>query len=497
MRWLGLSCVLLVAGCPAPIPGSDGGRDAPPPIDVPPTIDAPPPVDAPSGVDAPLLDGGPPPESCTPLTTGAVPADEDLDGAIDEGCPWSFGAPHPVMPAHAPQGAVDSGFVTPRWVSDDGLRLYFVGADAFTDPDTHYLIERAARSAEFGPRVAVDLGTDASRFASLSLIALDADELEGTFVGRLTSGGDDDVYRASRGSRTSPFGAFTRVDELSHAGAEDRFTISRDGLEAIVRVSGANIYRARRATRTAAFGALELVTGIDACNGVGALTADGRGYFCYFRPAGRSAFAISRFTRVSDTSFELEETLDVLSPEGDAERFTPTLSERTGEIFFGMGASSRWLVANYTLARARICRAAACPADIVECGEANARRSPDQLHCYWHVSTPTAGWSAAESACVAAGAHLASIHNDAEETLVVMLSLAPAPAANWIGLAETSTWIWSSGEPYVYSHWGPTEPDADLTEPFGAITTTGPGDWIDLASASHPYVCERTLWPTW
>ena len=49
------------------------------------------------------------PEVCTPSAIGSTPADEDGDGAVDEGCPWHFGTPHWMPPIRRRAGGTPHG----------------------------------------------------------------------------------------------------------------------------------------------------------------------------------------------------------------------------------------------------------------------------------------------------------------------------------------------------------------------------------------------------
>ncbi len=79
-------------------------------------------------------------------------------------------------------------------------------------------------------------------------------------------------------------------------------------------------------------------------------------------------------------------------------------------------------------------------------------------------------WAEAEAEAVAAGGHLVTI-NDAAENAWVAATFNPDPpnTGAWIGLYQlpgslepAGGWVWVSGEPVTYLNWGAVEPSAVL-----------------------------------
>ena len=78
-------------------------------------------------------------------------------------------------------------------------------------------------------------------------------------------------------------------------------------------------------------------------------------------------------------------------------------------------------------------------------------------------------WEQAHLVAVAAGGHLATIQNAAENALVVSLSTTPPPGLNrscWLGGRQSPGscepgcgWTWVTGEPFDFQYWGPGEPN--------------------------------------
>src|SRR5688500_822261 len=109
-----LAC--LAAGCAIDRAGTGDPDGAAAPHDAPP----PPPADAALDGPAPTGAGLDAPPPCGPLEVCAEDrGDEDCDGEIDEGCPWHFGRPSPLVRLHR-----STDFHWSPWLSPDGLRLY-------------------------------------------------------------------------------------------------------------------------------------------------------------------------------------------------------------------------------------------------------------------------------------------------------------------------------------------------------------------------------------
>lgn len=520
------------------------GTDAPAPIDAPSPADAPA-VDAPSTTDAPgpvdagsdapdlrpacVIAGGvdadgdrfcaaaltdadcddadaavspDAPEVCTPSTEDAAMAtDENCDGAIDEGCAWHFGTPHPVLSLHA----AASGFYETAWASPLGDRLYLRGYAADRTTLTALQAARTDRAAPFAAPTPVP-NTDFTLYA-IHAIALRRDELEIIVTGRLLPSPDYRLYRATRTGRDAVFGALQPLRAGGVAGYSAAF--SADGLEIFFEddtTSGSSILRASRTALDQPFGAPTPVVlpGTTMQDFAPWLADDGVTLFFNRRiAAGDERIMRAIRSAPSSTTFGTPVEVTELSSMTPARAFQPKLSEATREVFF---ISNRaWSPTSYSVWRAEVCRDAPCPNRAIAC--ATGDLSPDGLHCYVEHTTPL-NEAAARAACVAESAHLATIHSDAENTLVFTLLNANA----WLGGENRAggafdDYVWITGEPWIFSAWaglpGTVQP-ANLPGEDWAGYWTGAssprrwGDWPQAGSGGGlRYVCEREAWPTW
>jgi hypothetical protein len=438
-------------------------------------------------------------EVCTASDAPAGPRaiDENCDGAIDEGCAWHFGTPHPVLVLGSAD-ASSTGIGTPR-LSEDGLRLYVRGGAAAARP-VALVLERASLDVAFGPAALVP-GLSAPPVPAIGAIALSADETEAYL--QIADATQHDVYRATRADRTSAFSLPVPVPELNDAVANEFHpALRRDGLEILwgsSRTGGLRLYRATRASLSSSSWSSpeELTFGgtpsdIDASP---ALSADGLTlFFARNLPAGWALFTAQR-TSLDSTVFGTPTELTALN--AAPVTIWAELSERTGEIFFvsnrpwSAGAPDQWM-----LWRARVCRDGPCVDEPIAC--ASGTRSPDGLHCY-EAHTTGAAWGSARDVCVGAGAHLATIHSTAENALVFEMLSSNA----WLGAQRRvggglGDFDWVTGEPFVFLGWAAGEPST-FGELAGGYWTDGGltrwGDWPD--GSIFPYVCETETWPTW
>jgi len=120
-------------------------------------------------------------------------------------------------------------------------------------------------------------------------------------------------------------------------------------------------------------------------------------------------------------------------------------------------------------------------------------------HCYSTLSDARTRPDA-EAACAGAGAHLATIADDAEWATVAPLWTDPFPAT-WLGLTRAvdgmNLWGWETGAAYdvAVARWNSGEPNdsggtEDCVEAYGAD-----GRWNDVAcTQTRPALCERPSW---
>lgn len=92
---------------------------------------------------------------------------------------------------------------------------------------------------------------------------IDRDGLELYFVSNRGPNGDYDIYRATRATRTDPFGAPALVTELSTSTSEDDPFLTADGLELWFNRSG-QILRSTRVDRSSPWQAPQPVASLDA-----------------------------------------------------------------------------------------------------------------------------------------------------------------------------------------------------------------------------------------
>lgn len=111
------------------------------------------------------------------------------------------------------------------------------------------------------------------------------------------------------------------------------------------------------------------------------------------------------------------------------------------------------------------------------------QQSPVNGH--WYLATSPLDWHSAEAFAVASGGHLATVRSQAENDWILATYYQPGSSL-WIGYTDEAlegTFVWSSGEPTVYTNWHPGEPNNQGGEDYTALDTTS-GTWND--GASHP-----------
>ncbi len=181
----------------------------------------------------------------------------------------------------SPVNGFDEG--TPA-LSQDGLALYFfstrAGAPGAASSRDVYVATRASVANEFGGVAPVASVNSPDRD---DRPWLSPDELDLYFTSQRASVADD-LWRATRSSKSAAFGAAVAITELNSTGNDAGLVLTADGLVAYFssdRVGGAggvDIYRASRQDASSAFSAPEPV---EVLNSVAddfdpALTSDGR-----------------------------------------------------------------------------------------------------------------------------------------------------------------------------------------------------------------------------
>ena len=113
-------------------------------------------------------------------------------------------------------------------------------------------------------------------------------------------------------------------------------------------------------------------------------------------------------------------------------------------------------------------------------------RVEDGGNGHWYGLTATTGsWEEMEAAAVAAGGHLASIHDTGENAYVYSLISQPGNGATfacWLGMMRdpSGPWYWSDGSESNYFNWAGGEPNnAQGNERWVWMYSTGGGVWND------------------
>ena len=120
--------------------------------------------------------------------------------------------------------------------------------------------------------------------------------------------------------------------------------------------------------------------------------------------------------------------------------------------------------------------------------------------CYRRVTTNTT-WTASETACIADGAHLASVATATGNAEDAVINL-PAPGLfdltgkdYNIGLKKSgATWVWTDGTPYVVGNarWDTGQPNATAgNDCVYRSKTTGKWTNVSCTAATRGYVCEQ------
>jgi hypothetical protein len=121
--------------------------------------------------------------------------------------------------------------------------------------------------------------------------------------------------------------------------------------------------------------------------------------------------------------------------------------------------------------------------------------NPANGHDYYLLNQ--SDWGPAEAQAVAMGGHLATVRNAGENAFIYNTFSGFLPPAIqhrwlWVGLKEIedeSGWLWTSGEPFAYSNWDPTQPDENsgIDEDFVgiALPPLPVGLWHDVQGINN------------
>lgn len=102
-------------------------------------------------------------------------------------------------------------------------------------------------------------------------------------------------------------------------------------------------------------------------------------------------------------------------------------------------------------------------------------------------------WPDAEADCVAQGGHLASIHDDTQQSEIVSGAYSVAGGEWWIGLNDEvseSLFVWTDGTPVDFTSWNGGEPNNSGNEDCTHLASWAGGLWNDMpCEAQANYVC--------
>jgi hypothetical protein len=124
--------------------------------------------------------------------------------------------------------------------------------------------------------------------------------------------------------------------------------------------------------------------------------------------------------------------------------------------------------------------------------------NPDNNHLY--ISRGFHSWEFARNDCASMGGYLATIGDAAESEFLYGISYQDRP--NWLGATDSEqegTWVWITGEPWIYENWNPGEPrNSSGDEDYLAFHPDSGWSAIDVTeeylsghqTARLPYICE-------
>ncbi|MCX6013572.1 MAG: C-type lectin domain-containing protein [Chloroflexi bacterium] len=117
-------------------------------------------------------------------------------------------------------------------------------------------------------------------------------------------------------------------------------------------------------------------------------------------------------------------------------------------------------------------------------------------HEYALTSSPLT-WQEAEAEAVAWGGHLVTINDQAEQDWLANIFPYQDYPEIYIGMndiANEGIWVWSSGEPVTYTHWGPNEPNDYNNEDIAVMNYTPyGGSWWNDLPGGYMGIMERSV----
>jgi hypothetical protein len=299
------------------------------------------PVDAGSsgaaGSDAgPVVDPGPLP-TCSDTVQNQGEVDVDCGGPSCAPCPCAFGAPQPLGNPN------NAGSVWAPSLSSDGRTMY-LSLTPFGSNEQVAVTTRPDRGNTFGN---VSILPSPVNTSTEGTPELSADGLSLYFFSQRFGGaGTRDLYVATRASTAAQFGSVTELSGLNSLQRDDRPWLSPDELSIYFSSQRASftddLWRATRSSRTEAFGAAVSVVELNSSgNDAGASsTLDGKLIlFASDRAGGVGGMDIYRATRASTSSpFSTPEPIAELN--SSADDFDVQLSADGQEVFFSSNRNS-------------------------------------------------------------------------------------------------------------------------------------------------------------
>ena len=111
--------------------------------------------------------------------------------------------------------------------------------------------------------------------------------------------------------------------------------------------------------------------------------------------------------------------------------------------------------------------------------------------CY-SLSTYTAEWRDAETACLAQGGHLMSVSSSSEQNVITSYLHA---ADAWIGLndlQDDGTFQWTDGSIVNYTYWADDQPNDLFDQDCVSVLEDGSGKWDDNhCTYDKLFICEK------
>ena len=141
---------------------------------------------------------------------------------------------------------------------------------------------------------------------------------------------------------------------------------------------------------------------------------------------------------------------------------------------------------------------APAPIDARPCTGGDAHQTDGQGNCFVFFATPML-YADAKAACEALPAHLATVEDQAQETIIEGLRTVDA----YLGATDLATegaFVWQDGTPVTYTHWRANEPNngnGNYEEDCVVLTNTLAIGWDDRPCVANPvgagmyaYICE-------